>query len=293
MSDGLSVTWVPLRKTAKESIAKLLTSDSEGTVSGSDPVLNRVFESSLIAVVIPARNEAASLPLVLRSLPLERLHQVIVADNGSTDGTADAARAVSPRITVVREDRPGYGQACLAALAQLAPEVQIVVFIDGDFSDDAADLPLLLAPILANEADFVIGSRNLGRAARGSLTPQQVFGNWLSTTLLWMLWGARWTDLGPFRAIRRTSLDALGMVDQNYGWTIEMQIKAAEAQLRCREVSVAYRPRTGVSKISGTLSGSFRAGVKILKTVFTYWRRRRLPMTTSPGNQHRKPGNRR
>ena len=271
----------------------MLTSNSEGTVSGEAPVLNCVFESRRIAVIIPARNEVTSLPLVLRSLPLDKLHQVIVADNGSTDGTGEAARAVSARVTVVREDRPGYGQACLAALAALAPEVEIVVFIDGDFSDDAADLPLLIAPIVADQADFVIGSRNLGRAARGSLTPQQVFGNWLSTTLLWLLWGARWTDLGPFRAIRRSSLDALGMVDRNYGWTIEMQIKAAEAGLRCREVSVAYRPRIGVSKISGTLSGSFRAGVKILKTVFTYWRRRRLPRRASPDNRRQKPDNRR
>ncbi len=217
-----------------------------------------------VAVVIPARNEAGAIGQVLAELPRQLVHDIIVVDNGSTDATAAVARAGGARIVV--EPQPGYGRACLAGLAALKPQTQIVAFIDADHSDYPEELATLLDPIVRGEADLVIGSRTR-LAQPGSLTPQQRFGNWLACTLMRRFFGARHTDLGPFRAIRRDALARLQMADQTFGWTVEMQAKAALRGLRVTEVPVRYRPRIGRSKISGTVSGTVRAGVVILATI--------------------------
>lgn len=213
-----------------------------------------------VGVVIPTRNEAAALPRVLQAIP-EWVTAVVVADHRSTDGTPTIARQHGA--IVVNVDRPGYGRACLSAIAALPP-VDIVVFVDGDASDDLGQFNDLVAPVAAGRAEMVIGSRTRGVRERGALTPQQVFGNWLACTLIRLVWRVQFTDLGPFRAIRRDALDALEMKDPDYGWTIEMQVKAARRGFRCLEIPAHYRQRIGTSKISGTLSGSIRAGVKIL-----------------------------
>lgn len=191
-------------------------------------------------------------------------------DNGSTDGTGDAARRVASNVRVIREDRPGYGQACLTGIAHLDPATEIVIFIDGDYSDHGEELPRLIAPILRGRAEFVVGSRTRGRVERGAMTLPQRFGNWLATTLMRLIWKARWTDLGPFRAITLPALKRLRMRDRNFGWTVEMQIKAMQHRLRVAEVPVSYRRRIGVSKISGTVSGTIKAGYKILYTIARY-----------------------
>ena len=220
-----------------------------------------------VAVVIPALNEARALPLVLGALPMGP--RVVVVDNGSTDGTAQVARACGAE--VVSEPRRGYGQACLRGLAHLTPTPPAyVAFLDADYSDYPEELPVVLAPLLENHADFVIGSRTLGHAQKGALLPQQRFGNWLTCNLLWALYGRRFTDLGPFRALGWASLMQLQLQDTNYGWNVEMQIKALRAGLRIVEVPVRYRPRVGESKISGTVRGTLGAGTKILATVARY-----------------------
>jgi glycosyltransferase involved in cell wall biosynthesis len=224
----------------------------------------------LVAVVIPVFNEERSLPLVLDALPMDLVSRVVVADNGSTDGSVAAATRAAdgsprPRVEVVCEARRGYGSACLAGLARLASAPpDVVVFLDGDFSDHPEELPSLLAPIARGEADFVLGSRLLGRREPGALLPQARAGNALATRLIALATGFRYTDLGPFRAIRWPSLQALGMKDRDFGWTCEMQVKALAARLRVLEVPVSYRRRVGVSKIAGTLAGTLRAGAKIL-----------------------------
>jgi glycosyltransferase involved in cell wall biosynthesis len=216
--------------------------------------------------VIPALDEESAIGGVLDVLPRHGVVAIVVVDNGSRDRTADVARAHGA--TVVSEPRRGYGAACLAGLMSIAATPpDIVAFLDADASDDPAQLPELVSPIAAGRADLVIGSRALGGAERGSLTPVQVFGNRLATALLRWLFGARFTDLGPFRAVRWTSLAALGMRDRDYGWTVEMQARAARAGLRCVEVPVRYRRRIGQSKISGTFRGSLLAGWKILITI--------------------------
>ncbi|WP_198375956.1 glycosyltransferase family 2 protein [Neoroseomonas rubea] len=213
-----------------------------------------------IGVIVPARNEAAALPAVLDAI-LPRVAEVIVVDTASTDGTPEIARRLGAR--VVAEPRRGYGRACLAGIAVLSPDVDTVLFMDADAADRPEDLAVLLAPIEAGEADLVIGARRLG-VERGALTPQQRFGNALACLLIRLVWGVRYTDLGPFRAIRRDALARLGMRDETWGWTVEMQVRAARIGLRVQEVPVGYRRRIGTSKISGTLSGTIRAGWKIL-----------------------------
>lgn len=220
-----------------------------------------------VSVLIPAFNEEASIAKVIEAIPKNRVHEIVVADNASTDRTGEAAAAAGAK--VIHESRPGYGSACLAAMAAM-DDPEVVVFLDGDYSDYPEDLPDLLKPIEEDKADLVIGSRVLGECERGALTPQQRYGNALATFLIRILFGVRFTDLGPFRAVRREALDRIGMRDTNYGWTVEMQVKAARLGLRCVEVPVRYRKRIGVSKVSGTVRGVIGAGTKILWTIFKY-----------------------
>ena len=222
-----------------------------------------------IDVIIPAFNEEASIGKVLADLPGALLRHIVVVDNASTDRTASVAAAGGAM--VVAEPRRGYGSACLAGvarLARLAEVPHIVVFLDADYSDHPDELPQLVEPLLRDEADLVIGSRVLGQREPGALMPQARFGNWLSTGLIRALYGVHMTDLGPFRAILWDRLVELKMGDPDFGWTVEMQVKAVRAGLVYREVPVSYRRRIGTSKISGTVSGSVRAGCKILYTIF-------------------------
>lgn len=213
-----------------------------------------------VGVVIPTRNEAAAIAHVLAAMPAW-VTAVVVADYRSDDGTPEMARRHGAR--VVDLARPGYGHACLAAIAALPP-VDVIAFVDGDAADDLGAMAQLVGPVARGEADLVIGSRLRGNREPGALTPQQVFGNWLACQLMRLIWGAQFTDLGPFRAISRSAYERLGMADENYGWTVEMQVKAARLPLRCIEVAVDYKRRIGRSKISGTLSGTVKAGTKIL-----------------------------
>ncbi len=218
------------------------------------------------ALIIPALDEEEAIGETLRAVPAGLFETILVVDNGSRDATAQAAQAAGAR--VVREPRRGYGAACLAGIAALPLGTEAVVFMDADGSDAPAEARRLLAPIAAGEADLVLGSRELGEAEPGALSPHQRFGNRLATLLTRLLLGHRFSDLGPFRAIRAESLEALEMRDTDYGWTIEMQIKAVRRGLRILEIPVSYRRRqAGRSKVSGNLWGSFSAGCKILWTV--------------------------
>lgn len=222
-----------------------------------------------IDVLIPARNERASLPRVLEDLPRERLRRVVVVDNASTDGTEAVATAAGAE--VLREERPGYGSACLCGIHFLAEDPpDVLVFLDADYSDHPEELPRLVRPIADGEADLVIGSRVLGERQRGALLPQARFGNWLACRLIHLLYGLRFTDLGPFRAIRWDALECLGMRDRDFGWTAEMQVKAARRGMRVVEVPVSYRRRIGRSKITGTVRGTVLAGYKIVWTILRY-----------------------
>ncbi|MCA3382290.1 MAG: glycosyltransferase family 2 protein [Roseomonas sp.] len=214
----------------------------------------------IIGVIMPTRNEAAALPKVLNAI-LPKVAEVIVVDTASTDGTPEIAAGMGAR--VVSEPRRGYGRACLAGIAALSPAVDTVLFMDADASDRPEDLPRLLAPLIEDGADMVIGARRLD-VEPGALTPQQRFGNALACRLIRLIWGIGYTDLGPFRVIRRAALERLQMRDETWGWTVEMQVRAARLGLRVREVPVGYRRRIGQSKISGTLMGTIKAGWKIL-----------------------------
>ena len=217
------------------------------------------------ALIIPALNEEQSIGRAMAEIPPDLYSQILVVDNGSTDRTAAVSTAAGA--TVVSEPRRGYGSACLRGIAALNPSTDVVVFMDADASDVPAEAVALIQPIVEGRADLVLGSRTLGQSEAGALLPQQRFGNRLATTLIRLLYGHRYTDLGPFRAIRSSSLRQLGMRDPGYGWTIEMQIKALRKGLRVLEAPVSYRRRIGTSKISGNLRASLAAGAKILWTV--------------------------
>lgn len=225
----------------------------------------------IIDVIIPAYNEEKSIPKVLAEIPSIVRH-VVVANNNSSDRTGEVAKAAGAK--VVFEGQKGYGKACLTAMDWIkSQEVQpdIVVFLDGDYSDFPEEMIELIQPILDRKADMVIGSRALGVRESGSMTFPQVFGNWLATTMMRYMQGARFSDLGPFRAIKWNKLLELNMIDQNFGWTIEMQIKAHQKGLLYTEVPVNYRKRIGISKVSGTVKGVIGAGYKIIFTIFKYW----------------------
>lgn len=227
--------------------------------------------SHIIYVIIPAFNEERSIARVIAEIPDDLVTEIIVVNNASTDQTADVASQM--RATVLDEPEPGYGRACLKGIGfcrKQYPLPDIVVFLDGDYSDYPQEMRSLVKPIVENKADLVIGSRALGTKEKGSMTPPQIFGNWLATTLLKIFFNVRFTDLGPFRAIRFTSLLSLNMQDKTYGWTVEMQLKSAKQKLRCLEIPVRYRKRIGISKISGTVKGTIMAGYKILFTIFRY-----------------------
>lgn len=217
-----------------------------------------------ITVIIPALNEELAIGGVIARIP-GFVSRIIVADNGSTDATAARAQAAGAELVYVAE--AGYGRACLAGVAA-AGSCDVLVFIDGDGSDKPEQMERLVAPILSGEVDMVIGSRALGRAEKGSLTLPQRFGNRLACALMQFFWGARYTDLGPFRAIRKTAYDRLGMTAPTYGWTVEMQVRALKQKLAVADVPVDYARRIGVSKISGTVRGVVLAGAYILGTIF-------------------------
>lgn len=223
----------------------------------------------IIDVVIPAYNEESSISMVLNDIPKKLVREVIVCNNNSTDNTAQVAEQNGA--TVLLQKRKGYGSACLKGLEYIASKPippEVVVFLDGDYSDHPEEMHLLIDAMQSEGYDLVIGSRALGSLERGSMQPQQVFGNWLATTLIKIIYRYHFTDLGPFRAIKYEALEKIEMQDPDFGWTVEMQVKAAKLKLKTTEVPVSYRRRTGVSKISGTVKGTIMAGHKILWTIF-------------------------
>ena len=234
------------------------------------PFIQPMRSHLLIDVIIPAYNESASIGKVIGDIPRELVRDILVCNNNSTDATASVAAAAGA--IVIDQPLRGYGNACLAGMAYikerpLVEQPDIIVFMDGDYSDYPQEMKALLSPIMEGK-DMVIGSRVKGNPDRGSLTIPQRFGNWLATRLIHMMYGFRFSDLGPFRAIRWQKLLSLDMQDKNYGWTVEMQVKALQQHLACAEVPVSYRKRIGTSKVSGTVKGSILAGYKILWTIF-------------------------
>lgn len=226
---------------------------------------------SVIKIIIPAFNEENGIGQVLSEIPQGIVDEIIVVNNASTDSTELIAKQAGA--TVLREPVPGYGRACLKGMDYIDKQTahpDVIIFLDADHSDYPEEIPLLLQPILSGQVDFVVGSRVLGKKEKGSMTPQQIFGNWLATRLLKLFYGVTFTDLGPFRAIRYDALVKLNMQDKTYGWTVEMQVKAAKQKLKCLEVAVRYRKRIGFSKISGTVKGTLLAGYKILYTILKY-----------------------
>ncbi|WP_299681716.1 glycosyltransferase family 2 protein [uncultured Dokdonia sp.] len=224
----------------------------------------------IIKVIIPAYNEQDSIGLVINDIP-DTVQEVIVVSNASTDQTDEVAKKAGA--TVLREDTPGYGNACLKGMEYVAnskDKTDIIVFLDGDYSDYPEQLPLLITPIMEDGCDMVIGARDKRFRESGSMTIPQVFGNWLATTLMRLFFRARFTDLGPFRAMKYTSLLELEMEDKTYGWTVEMQLKVLKKKMKYTEIPVKYRNRIGVSKVSGTVKGAIFAGIKILSWIFKY-----------------------
>jgi glycosyltransferase involved in cell wall biosynthesis len=223
-----------------------------------------------VHIIIPVLNEEAALRVLLPALSAVQQAAVIVVDNGSTD--TSVAVAAQAGVRVVREPQRGYGAACLAGIAALedAGRDDVILFMDGDASDDVTDIPNVVTPVQCGDVDLVIGSRVLGERERGALAAHARFGNWLATRMIYHKTSVRFTDLGPLRAIRVDALRRLRMQNRNYGWTVEMQLKAAELGLRIQEVPVRYRKRIGKSKISGTVRGSLRAGVVILQTILRH-----------------------
>lgn len=224
-----------------------------------------------IVVIIPAVNEEESIGKVVNDIPKNLVDTIIVCNNGSKDQTEQVAKKAGA--VVVNESRPGYGWACLKGMAfaaEMEVKPDIIVFIDGDYSDYPAELPNVIAPIINDDIDLVIGSRALGAKEKGSMTFPQRFGNWLATRLMRIFYRVKYTDLGPFRAIKYDRLMALGMSDKTYGWTIEMQLRAAKQKLSYAEVPVNYKKRIGVSKVSGTIKGTILAGYKIIFAIFKY-----------------------
>ncbi|MDA9290035.1 glycosyltransferase family 2 protein [Polaribacter sp.] len=225
---------------------------------------------AIITVIIPAYNEQDSIANVVNDIP-EIVNEIIVINNNSTDNTAMNAKNAGA--TVLYESRKGYGYACLKGLDYIEKQKakpEIVVFLDGDYSDYPAQLTELISPIITKNIDFVLGARVKEQRELGAMTPQQIFGNWLATSLMKLFFGATFTDLGPFRAIKYEKLMALKMEDKTYGWTVEMQLKALKQQLTYLEIPVRYRNRIGVSKVSGTIKGTIFAGIKILTWIFKY-----------------------
>ena len=225
---------------------------------------------AIITVIIPAYNEQDSIANVVNDIP-EIVNEIIVINNNSTDNTAINAKNAGA--TVLYESRKGYGYACLKGLDYIENQKtkpEIVVFLDGDYSDYPAQLTELISPIITKNIDFVLGARVKDQRELGAMTPQQIFGNWLATSLIKLFFGATFTDLGPFRAIKYEKLIALKMEDKTYGWTVEMQLKALKQQLTYLEIPVRYRNRIGVSKVSGTIKGTIFAGIKILTWIFKY-----------------------
>jgi len=228
-------------------------------------------EKPHIAVIIPAFNEENSVGKVVKDIPKDWVREIIVVNNNSNDLTSTNARAAGA--IVLDEPRQGYGYACLMGmdfLGKLEKKPDIIVFLDADYSDYPEELIEVVRPIIEEDYDLVIGSRAIGKRQRGSMTIPQVFGNWLATTLLKWFYGVSYTDLGPFRAIKFDKLLALNMLDKTYGWTVEMQVKAAKQKMKSTEIAVNYRKRIGKSKVSGTIKGTILAGYKIITTLFKY-----------------------
>jgi len=225
----------------------------------------------IIDVIIPAYNEEQSIGFVVGDIPKNLVREVVVVNNRSSDDTRAVAEAAGAK--VIDQLEMGYGSACLKGISYLqaksnAPD--IVVFLDGDYSDYPQQMTEIVRPIVEENYDMVIGSRALGNKEGGSMMPQQIFGNWLATSLMKLLYNVSFSDLGPFRAIKYSSLMSLGMCDTNYGWTVEMQVKAAKKKLSFTEVPVDYKKRIGTSKVTGTIKGTVMAGYKILLTIFKY-----------------------
>jgi len=232
-----------------------------------------MLNEAVVDVIIPAFNERESVGRVIADIDKNLVREIIVVDNNSTDDTR--MNALAAGATVLHERKRGYGAACLKGIAYVREKSippDIVVFLDSDYSDHPEEMAQVIAPIIQADYDLVIGSRALGNRERGSMTAQQLIGNWLASRLLRMIYHIHFTDLGPFRAIRWNKLLQLSMIDQTYGWTAEMQVKAAKQKFKCTEVPVSYRRRIGVSKVSGTVKGTLLAGYKIITTIFKYAR---------------------
>ena len=221
-----------------------------------------------VFVLIPALDEEASIGRVIDDIPRDMVKEIVVISNGSSDRTTEVARQHGA--VVLTENKRGYGHALMKGINHIAPQrPAILVFMDGDYSDFPGEIPNVIQPILRDGMDMVIGSRVLGKRQKGALLPQAIFGNWLATSLIRLFWKYRFTDLGPFRAITYQRFLELGMRELTYGWTVEMQIKAVQKGFRCVEVPVSYRKRIGQSKVTGTIAGSFYAGLGILRTIFS------------------------